>query len=426
MCIALGGTTSSRLNRSAATAGVDARRGYPNVKIAVNRSQNFISRLADILRFSCMTPPLDEEEENELTRSLEAKARTALEQDGCPPCYPRDIDVPLRDLPNQYKPIIEYWRSFAGTGDAVLCAQLAKWRQFRKCQRKDRSPSRNRSFSDFVSQTRERLRRHGIDVIFTLRLDPCDQTRLEDWLEYQNHGLRRLEQLERKRAHLQAEIRLGCASEEARGLVFEGATYIETLHIQLKRIERDVERHNTLLHWIEQERQKMIGVAKCNEFSDKIATGCHWRNRLRSSRTMRREIPAVRGEVRVSKAVSSKRSKRSPRPEVRSVEQLTDDPRDIQPEDSYLPCVGANSLPARTKDSSFKARLQTAVPIKRSPSNRVRTWPGNRRRRDVRNAPANPRKPYQVRGAHDQVQPLELYKTRSGRISKRPSRWAPS
>ncbi|KAL9118737.1 MAG: hypothetical protein Q9187_004713, partial [Circinaria calcarea] len=78
-----------------------------------------------------MTPPLDEEEENEESRLLEAQGRKELENDGCPPCYPPDLEIPLQNPPEKYQPIIGYWQSFPGTGDVVLRAELSEWRKRR-------------------------------------------------------------------------------------------------------------------------------------------------------------------------------------------------------------------------------------------------------------------------------------------------------
>lgn len=69
-----------------------------------------------------MTTPVDDEEENEETRLLEAQARKGLENEGCPPCYPSYLDILLRAPPEEYQTIISYWKSFQGTGDVVLRA----------------------------------------------------------------------------------------------------------------------------------------------------------------------------------------------------------------------------------------------------------------------------------------------------------------
>ena len=46
-----------------------------------------------------MIPPLDEEDENEESRLFEAQACKELEDDGCPPYYLPDLEIPVRNLP---------------------------------------------------------------------------------------------------------------------------------------------------------------------------------------------------------------------------------------------------------------------------------------------------------------------------------------
>lgn len=60
-----------------------------------------------------MTPPLDEEENKE-PRVLEAQARKELENEGCPPCYPPDLAIPLHSTPEKYQVIIRYGNRFQG------------------------------------------------------------------------------------------------------------------------------------------------------------------------------------------------------------------------------------------------------------------------------------------------------------------------
>ena len=55
-----------------------------------------------------MIPPLDEDGEDEESRVLEAQARKDLENEGCPPSYPPDLNIPLRNPPEKYEAIISY------------------------------------------------------------------------------------------------------------------------------------------------------------------------------------------------------------------------------------------------------------------------------------------------------------------------------
>ena len=84
-----------------------------------------------------MTPPYDDEAKEEDFNSMEPQARKDLEKEGCPPCYPPDLEYPLRDVPEKHRGIISYWRSIS-FGDEVLCRQSSDWKEFRKFQGKNR------------------------------------------------------------------------------------------------------------------------------------------------------------------------------------------------------------------------------------------------------------------------------------------------
>jgi len=72
---------------------------------------------------SITPPPLIGEERDEESGLLEAQARQDLESEGCAPCYPARLEVPVRHPPEKYRQIIEYWQSLRSTDDVVLCAQ---------------------------------------------------------------------------------------------------------------------------------------------------------------------------------------------------------------------------------------------------------------------------------------------------------------
>ncbi len=42
-----------------------------------------------------MTPPLDDEVEDNESREMEAEARKTMKTEGCPPCYSAYLEVPL-------------------------------------------------------------------------------------------------------------------------------------------------------------------------------------------------------------------------------------------------------------------------------------------------------------------------------------------
>ncbi|KAK0768226.1 hypothetical protein LTR75_018240, partial [Friedmanniomyces endolithicus] len=153
-----------------------------------------------------ITPPPDEEEDEEDSRVLEAQARQALESDGCPPCYPSYLDVPVRNPPEEYRQIIDYWQSFSSTDDVVLCAQRSDWRKFRESQQRLRQRYWKRPFSIYLDEIRERRRAHGLDGNVHLLLDSQQQTRQQNWTEFQDYHLRLYEWQEKKRDGLQQDL----------------------------------------------------------------------------------------------------------------------------------------------------------------------------------------------------------------------------
>ena len=210
-----------------------------------------------------MTPQLDQEEEDENARMREAQARQELEKDGCPPCYPSYLDVPLRKLPEECQAIVGYWQSFPWTGAMPLWSQISEWRKFRASQARIRRRYQNKSFSKFEDVVRERRRRYQLGGDVRLILDPEQQSRLENWIEFQNYHLERLERFEKKRDRLKQELdevrkkaedTITAGSEHA---AEDAAEDVEAVQDLLEIAEWDVERHKILLQWIEQERLAM-------------------------------------------------------------------------------------------------------------------------------------------------------------------------
>ncbi|KAK3110211.1 hypothetical protein LTR53_015724, partial [Teratosphaeriaceae sp. CCFEE 6253] len=112
---------------------------------------------------SITPPPLIGEERDEESHLLEARARQDLESEGCAPCYPPHLEVPVRHPPEEYRQIIEYWQSLGFTDDVVLCAQRSDWRKFRHYQRLQRQYYRKEPFGLLEAEVRERRRRNGLD-----------------------------------------------------------------------------------------------------------------------------------------------------------------------------------------------------------------------------------------------------------------------
>ncbi len=189
-----------------------------------------------------MTPPLNEQEELEDSRRREAQARQELEADGCPPCYPPDVDIPLlQNPPEDCRAIVNYWLSFPGTGDMPLSAQLVAWRKFRAFQRKTR-----RSFKDFEHDLHQRRQQHGLNSAVSLTVELEQQNPLQRWIEFQNYQLVRLEAMERKRGELEKELSTPHTADE-----------VDVIRHILGSSGKHIERHRVLFRWIEQKREVM-------------------------------------------------------------------------------------------------------------------------------------------------------------------------
>lgn len=140
-----------------------------------------------------------------------------------------------------------------------LCAQNSEWRKFRASQTRIRHRFRNESFSKFEDEVRERRRRYQLSGDVRLTLDSKQQSQLENWIEFQNYHLERLERFEKKIGGLKKGL------NEARKKVENADTAdleraVEKAEVAqqiLENTEWERERHKVLLQWIEQERWAM-------------------------------------------------------------------------------------------------------------------------------------------------------------------------
>ena len=200
----------------------------------------------------------DEDEKNVYSRQLEAKARKELEDPGCPPCYPSDLDITLRNITQMFQAIVRYWLSLLRKNDVVLCAQASDWRKFRADQLRQRR-FRNDSFDEFVDEVRERRRRHGLSGDVRLLSDLRQQRQLEKWIEFQNYHLIQLERFEAEQDKSKQSLydTWKLASDTNASGSKRAAGNVEALEHILECGERDLERHKALLNWIEQQRQTM-------------------------------------------------------------------------------------------------------------------------------------------------------------------------
>lgn len=261
-----------------------------------------------------LTPPLDTEEELENDRVLEIQARKELEDYGCPPCYPPDLEFPVRNPPEQYQAIVQYWNSY----DYVpLCRQKMDWELF--CSHQAGARCRNRPFSNFVDEVRERRQRHGLGGDVRLLFNTEQQSQLDNWIEFQNHHLKGLERLEKKRDMVKQGLddaqKLAGNKNTAPNIL--GLTPVQMCTMSLEAGEQYVKSHRVLLHWIEQQRLAMDPghptPVKEDHEDQNVAPKAVRKTSTRGRRTKQTEGPSVLGKIRVTKAKSKQRNTRNMR-----------------------------------------------------------------------------------------------------------------
>lgn len=206
-----------------------------------------------------LTPPVDEDEKNEEARRLEAHARKELEDAGCPPCYPPDVDITTRKVPEKLQAIVDYWLASLRTDDVVLCAQASDYRKFLADQLHTRRRLGNKCFGMYEDEVRERRRRYGLRGDVHLLPDSRQHSRLQNWVEFQNYHLKKLERLETEQDESRQKLddTRKLASDRSAPAPKRAGNSAEALEHILEQVERSIEQRKVLLDWIEQWRQVM-------------------------------------------------------------------------------------------------------------------------------------------------------------------------
>lgn len=172
-------------------------------------------------------------EEVEKDLRVEREALEELVGDNGRPCYPIELGFEVFNNPGQYKDLFEYWNGECGAGEDtkrwVFFRQLKRWKKFRQFQQRNRRYFifHNR-FPEFQQQVLERRRRHGLDGDVQLSEEQDKQSKLDDWMEYQDYELRTYERLQKD--FKEAQERLASrrkALAEAGISAFEGMQELE-------------------------------------------------------------------------------------------------------------------------------------------------------------------------------------------------------
>lgn len=176
-----------------------------------------------------------------------------------------------------------------------------------------------------MNEVRERRRRHGVDGDVRLLLSPEQQSRLENWMEFQNYHLKRLEGFAKSRDKLKKELDDARRKAEVSEHAAEDA---EAVRQELENAKRDLERHKVVLQWIEQKRQTMdTGHPTPTEDNDNrdTASKAVRTTSTRDRRTRRAEASTVLGKIRVTKAKPKKRNTQIQKPKALEFEPAIQD-----------------------------------------------------------------------------------------------------
>jgi len=182
----------------------------------------------------------------------------------------------------------------------ILCAQRSDWRRFRESQRRLRHGYRNKPFSIFVNEVRERRRAHELNDNVHLLWDPEQQSRQQNWIEFQDYHLKLHEWQKKKRDGLQKD--LNDTQKEVSDTGMKGseraAQQESAVRQRLKYAATTLRWHEVILRWIEQRRLAIVSPPVEKGSGDQTFSS----NRQRRSR--RGSTPVVLGKVRVSKSAS--------------------------------------------------------------------------------------------------------------------------
>jgi hypothetical protein len=341
---------------------------------------------------------------------FEAEARRDLESDGCAPCYPPHLEVPIRDPPEEYRQIIEYWQSLSSTDDAVLCGQRLDWQNFRQYQRAQRYFYRKKPFSLLEAEVRERRQRNGLEGDVQLLPDQRQQNRQQEWIEFQDFHLDFLERMTKSRQELQNTL------EEARKIAGDSgaegseAAAQDVMHIpqDLEYADRILRWHDVLLQWIEQQRVAMNprpppSLDQSGGFQNPSAS----RPRDEPSNTLSAVVEPTKSTPQNTEPVSED-----------TALTLRDSPGQIPKH--WKTKIPRTKEKAIAQSSPYRVAKANRLAVTRTKSRGgiTRGGPGTRQNR-VQAKRQDPPSTERLLPTHKSIT------TRSGRISREPERWVP-
>lgn len=363
---------------------------------------------------------------------MDEQARKALQDDGCPPCYPTGLCPPLLNIPDQYKPIISFWNSLLSTGLVVLRAQLSDWEEFRSFQKRIRQYyARNlKPFTEFKDKVRERRQRHKLEghVCQHLQLDVGQQNALGNWIEFQNYHLQICEGYEEIIEDDREKLAAAQKRLKDRGISWlEGLEEVEFYEKSLYAAECKPRQHKLLLRWIEQQR-KVIASEQATSIHDTKGHEDGRRTMRTHSALGHRKSERKAGSVLspVQTGVSKKTGKRSLQTQKRNVPQAA----------KYEKADGRVASRSNERISDHRTHKQkrggesmSLHPLRPQRVSKTTSKPPKGKQAGKFNAKASHMRQPQGGRQQDSVDGAQIKRrnvtTSSGRESKRPERFCP-
>ncbi|KAI9678370.1 MAG: hypothetical protein M1817_006317, partial [Caeruleum heppii] len=356
-------------------------------------------------------PPGDTTEED---RGYENEARKYLVADGCPPCYPPEVDFPFRDPPKEHREIISYWEWSIGTGRCVLDAQVHDWRGFRNLQWNNRQRYRRRPFQEYEAKVCRQREKYGEYGNVRLRPDLAQQSHYQNWIEFQyyhfwEHDL------------YQGDVKKLLKEQE------DSPQEEEFFQSRLNFLQQRCQKHELLLRWIEKELHKMAARLPPSTDGDdhhqsQANEGDASEAAQKSPTPVRRKRVhtkgrAVLGVARVSKPEGQQRSTRSNFKALAALYDTSAPPPAIE-QSTSSPYTGSKSRITTTPRRGMSRHARERALRQLHPQRVVKA--------KAKKSPPVPTQPHKHRQSPPQPSwPATELQTRSGRVSRVPIRWAP-
>ncbi|KAK7539131.1 hypothetical protein JOL62DRAFT_413966 [Phyllosticta paracitricarpa] len=180
------------------------------------------------------------------TIALENDRRKTLEDLGCLPCCPAQFEFPYEGELGKCRESVQCWKDDVGQ---VFSVQLQSWKRFLWERKRERPTHFTRNaITSYQNRLRFRRQRHGLQGDVHLEANVDDQTKLQDWIEYEDYQLRSLERQEK-------ELKQVSRRYDRSLVVF----YI-----------RGVETTKARLRWIREQREIMVAEGAGSDATSEI------------------------------------------------------------------------------------------------------------------------------------------------------------